>query len=280
MKKNVQLVVGEFPTFGNSQTRAIGTPDEGKTSWAVGDELFLEMNSKTLRTKYATFTYNDSKWELISGELSYKEDEVSVFLHVYYAPNYKWEAGKLILKEGKVAGTDEYIEGKAKIAYNGEIIIVSFADATRNCCFCKQHRRDKGYHSTKIAEGDMNIRLNLASDAGADEFEAIRTAIDNALLHDGTIDLTIIRCETIPNYVFRHIWKLKSVKMSDVKEIEERAFGGCEYLREVEVPSLNRLYCSHYTANDDKDYAGSDEHNSKEFLGYRFKSITCRYPVK
>ncbi len=29
-----------------------------------------------------------------------------------------------------------------------------------------------------------------------------------------------------------------------------------------------------------KDYAGSDEHNSKKFLGYRFKSITCRYPVK
>ena len=29
-----------------------------------------------------------------------------------------------------------------------------------------------------------------------------------------------------------------------------------------------------------KDYAGSDEHNSKKFLGYRFKSIICRYPVK
>ena len=41
MKKNVQLVVGEFPSFGDSQTRAIGTPDEGKTSWAVGDELLI-----------------------------------------------------------------------------------------------------------------------------------------------------------------------------------------------------------------------------------------------
>ena len=29
-----------------------------------------------------------------------------------------------------------------------------------------------------------------------------------------------------------------------------------------------------------KDYAGSDEHNSKKFLEYRFKSTTCRYPVK
>ena len=131
-KNNIQLVVGEFPAFGESQTRAIGTPDEGKTSWAEGDELLLEMTSKTFGTKYAAFTYNGSSWELTSGELSYKEDEVPTFPHVYYAPNYKWEAGKLVLKEGKVAGTDEYIEGKANITPNGQGINVSFADATRN----------------------------------------------------------------------------------------------------------------------------------------------------
>ena len=131
-KSNVQLVVGEFPAFGDSQTRAIGTPDEGKTSWAEGDELLLEMTSKTLGTKYAAFTYNGSSWELASGELSYKEDEVPTFPHVYYAPNYKWEAGKLVLKEGKVAGTDEYIEGTAQITPNGQSITVNFSGATRN----------------------------------------------------------------------------------------------------------------------------------------------------
>lgn len=131
-KSNVQLVVGEFPAFGDSQTRAIGTPDEGKTSWAKGDELLLEMTSKTLGTKYAAFKYNGSSWELASGELSYKEDEVPTFPHVYYAPNYKWEAGKLVLKEGKVAGTDEYIEGKAEITGNAQSIIVKFSEATRN----------------------------------------------------------------------------------------------------------------------------------------------------
>ena len=131
-KNNVQLVVGEFPAFGDSQTRAIGTPDPGKTSWAEGDELLLEMTSKTFGTKYAAFKYNGSNWELASGELSYKEDEVPTFPHVYYAPNYKWEAGKLVLKEGKVAGTDEYIEGKANITPNGQAITVEFSKATRN----------------------------------------------------------------------------------------------------------------------------------------------------
>ena len=129
-KSNVQLVVGEFPAFGDSQTRAIGTPDEGKTSWAEGDELLLEIDNTSYGKQYATFTYNGKSWELTSGELVYREGDPAYIPHVYYAPNYKWEAGKLVLKEGKDPGTDEYIEGNAIITGNG--INVSFAEATRN----------------------------------------------------------------------------------------------------------------------------------------------------
>ena len=131
-KSNVQLVVGEFPAFGDSQTRTIGTPDPGKTSWAVGDELLLVIDNTSYGSHSATFTYNGKSWELTSGELVYREGDPAYIPHVYYAPNYKWEAGKLVLKEGKVAGTDEYIEGNAKITGNGETITVSFAEATRN----------------------------------------------------------------------------------------------------------------------------------------------------
>ena len=130
-KNNVQLVVGEFPAFGDSQTRAIGIPDEGKTSWAVGDELLLEIDNTTYGRHSATFTYNGKSWELTSGELVYREGDPAYIPHVYYAPNYKWEAGELFLKKGKVAGTDEYIEGKAS-THDGKVIIVSFAKATRN----------------------------------------------------------------------------------------------------------------------------------------------------
>ena len=131
-KNNVQLVVGEFPAFGDSQTRAIGTPDEGKTSWAEGDELLLEIDNTHYGRHNATFTYNGKSWELTSGELVYREGDPAYIPHVYYAPNYKWEAGKLVLKEGKVAGTDEYIEGTAQITPNGEAITVKFSEATRN----------------------------------------------------------------------------------------------------------------------------------------------------
>ena len=331
-KSNVQLVVGEFPAFGDSQTRAIGTPDPGKTSWAVGDELLLEMTSKTLGTKYAAFTYNGSSWELASGELSYKEDEVPTFPHVYYAPNYKWEAGKLVLKEGKVAGTDEYIEGKANITPNGEAITVKFAEATRNysrlriatmpnkpitvsinkytpagssdmkwdqnyaltsdekgnaylygtfgqyCDFevkyegaplashtfyqaaenAKSYVLDatvisansaeeiKSAIEQEVANSKTAIRLNLASDAGANEFKTIREAFKN--VKDATIDLTLIGCKEIPADGLKELNALKSIFLPDVTKIGMNALSRCVYLEEICAPNVSTI--------DERAFAG------------------------
>ena len=210
-KNNVPLVVGEFPAFGDSQTRAIGTPDEGKTSWAVGDELLLEMTSKTLGTKYAAFKYNGSNWELASGELSYKEDEVPTFPHVYYAPNYKWEAGKLVLKEGKVAGTDEYIEGKAEITPNGQGITVKFAEATRN------------YSRLRIAtmpNKPITVSINKYTPAGSSSmewFQDIALTSDekgNAYLYGNfvTNSLFTVKYEEAPLATYKFSQESKNAK--------------------------------------------------------------------
>ena len=328
-KSNVQLVVGEFPAFGDSQTRAIGTLDEGKTSWAEGDELLLEMTSKTFGTKYAAFKYNGSSWELASGELSYKEDEVPTFPHVYYAPNYKWEAGKLVLKEGKVAGTDEYIEGKANITPNGQGINVSFAEATRNYSrlriatmpnkqitvtinyftpagssnmawsqyyaltsdekgnaylygtfvknsqftvkyggaplatykFSQESKNAKSYAldatvisansaeeiksaiKQEVANSKTAIRLNLASDAGDNEFKAIREAFEN--VKSGTIDLTLIGCKEIPadglNNQSGGLEALKSITLPDVTKIGMNALLFCVDLEEICAPNVSAI---------------------------------------
>ena len=334
-KSNVQLVVGEFPVFGDSQTRAIGTPDEGKTSWAEGDELLLEMTSKTLGTKYAAFKYNGSSWELASGELSYKEDEVPTFPHVYYAPNYKWEAGKLVLKEGKAAGTDEYIEGTANITPNGQGINVSFAKATRNYSrlriatmpnkqitvdidqyipagsnmeryqdialtsdekgnaylygtfgksaevtvkygraplathkFSQATENAKSYVldatvisansaeeiksaiEQEVANSKTAIRLNLASDAGDNEFNAIREAFKNVRgnVQDGTIDLTLIGCKEIPADGLKELNALKSIFLPDVTKIGMNALFRCVYLEEICAPNVSTI--------DERAFAG------------------------
>ena len=262
---------------------------------------------------------------MASGELSYKEDEVPTFPHVYYAPNYKWEAGKLVLKEGKVAGTDEYIEGKAEITPNGEAITVEFSKATRNYSrlriatlpneqitvdteyftpagssnmkqegnytltsdekgnaylygtfennsevtvkyreaalttykFSKETENAKSYAldatvisansaeeiysaiKQEIADGKTAIRLNLASDAGDNEFNAIREAFEN--VKSGTIDLTLIGCKEIPVNGLYRIMALKSITLPDVTKIRMDALSYCLYLQEICAPNVSAI---------------------------------------
>ena len=91
-----------------------------------------------------------------------------------------------------------------------------------------------------LAAGKTDITLNLAKDFN--DFSKIRNAIRNAAPNDeGTIELTIIGVETIPEEAFKRMSQLKSVKMPDVKEIKNYAFSECQYLTVVEAPSLNKL---------------------------------------
>ena len=91
-----------------------------------------------------------------------------------------------------------------------------------------------------LAAGKTDITLNLAKDFN--DFSKIRNAIRNAAPNDkGTIELTIIGVETIPEEAFKRMSQLKSVKMPDVKEIKQYAFSECIYLTVVEAPSLNKL---------------------------------------
>ena len=329
-KSNVQLIVGEFPAFGDSQTRAIGTPAEGKTSWAEGDELLLEIDNTSYGKQYATFTYNGKSWELTSGELVYREGDPAYIPHVYYAPNYKWEAGKLVLKEGKDPGTDEYIEGNARISGNGEDINVSFAEATRNYSRLRiatmpnkpitvaiskytpagssDMKWDQNYALTsdekgnaylygtfennsevtvkyreatlathtflqktenamsyaldatvisansaeeiksaieqKVADSKTAIRLNLAFDAGANEFNAIREAFEK-VKSGGTIDLTLIGCKEIPanglNNQSGGLEALKSITLPDVTKIGKYALYFCVDLEEICAPNVSAI---------------------------------------
>ena len=331
-KNNVQLVVGEFPAFGDSQTRAIGTPDEGKTSWAEGDELLLVIDNTSYGSHSATFTYNGKSWELTSGELVYREGDPAYIPHVYYAPNYKWANTSLMLKKGKAAGTDELIEGNAIITGNGETITVSFAEATRKYSrlriatlpneqitvdtedftpagssdmeqkgnytltsdekgnaylygnfvtnskftvkyeevplaihkFSQATENAKSYAldatvisvnsaeeiksaiKQEVADGKTAIRLNIASDAGANEFKTIREAFKN--VQDATIDLTLIGCKEIPADGLNDIKALKSIFLPDVTKIGKNALSRCVYLKEICAPNVSTI--------DERAFAG------------------------
>ena len=375
-KSNVQLVVGEFPAFGDSQTRAIGTPDEGKTSWAEGDELLLVIDNTSYGSHSATFTYNGKSWELTSGELVYREGDPAYIPHVYYAPNYKWANTSLMLKKGKAAGMDEYIEGTARITGNGETITVSFAEATRkysrlriatlpneqitvdtedftpagssdmeqkgnytltsdekgnaylygnfvtNSQFTVKYEEAplathkfsqatvnaksyvldatvisansaeeiKSAIKQEVANSKTAIRLNIASDAGANEFNAIREAFEK--VKSGTIDLTLIGCKEIPanglNNQAGGLEALKSITLPDVTKIGKNALLCCVDLEEICAPNVSAIdeyafyrcdYLKKVTLGELTDVKGDYEHGGGIFgLDPSIKNIVLYLP--
>lgn len=168
-----------------------------------------------------------------------------------------------------------------------------------------------GAIANKIAEGKTNINLILTSEADENVFDNINYGLMEA--SDGTINLTVMGCKKIPSSAFKHFTMLKSITLPDVEEIGEYAFANCTRLQKVVLGNLKKVYgnkdsggifdgCDpkHYidlvlskdqkvmndgeaegrycwTADIITDYDLSDEHVSKKFLGYEFKSITCRY---
>ena len=125
----LQFVVSDFPTFGEStQTRAIGTQDEGKTAWENGDQIIVTLISQKYGEQAAALTYNGSSWST-EASLSYLENETPS-VSVFYAPCYEvTEEGTMQLRSGMQLGMTEYLSGNYEIE-NG-IMTITFEDAIR-----------------------------------------------------------------------------------------------------------------------------------------------------
>ena len=98
----------------------------------------------------------------------------------------------------------------------------------------------------EIADGKTAIRLNIASDAGDNEFKAIREAFKN--VKSGTIDLTLIGCKEIPADGLNDIKALKSIFLPDVTKIGMNALFRCVYLEEICAPNVSTI--------DERAFAG------------------------
>ena len=162
----------------------------------------------------------------------------------------------------------------------------------------------------ELDAGKTYINIILAPDVDKETLEAILIGLQDAGY--GSINLTLIGCKKIPYEGFKHFNMLKSIVLPDVTEIEENAFSDCSGLQKVVLGNLTKVYgnvrnngifdgCETrsidlvlskdqkamndgeaegrycWTADIITDYDLSNEHVSKKFLGYEFKSITCRY---
>ena len=126
---NLQFVVGDFPAFGEgTQTRAIGTQDEGKTAWENGDQIIVTLTSQKYGEQAAALTYDGSSWST-EASLSYLENETPS-VSVFYAPCYEvTEEGSMQLRSGMQLGMTEYLSGNYEMD-NG-IMTITFEGAIR-----------------------------------------------------------------------------------------------------------------------------------------------------
>ena len=96
----------------------------------------------------------------------------------------------------------------------------------------------------EVADGKTAIRLNLASDAGDNEFKAIREAFENVKGYS-TIDLTLIGCKEIPadglNNQSGGLEALKSITLPDVTKIGKNALLFCVDLEEICAPNVSAI---------------------------------------
>ena len=123
----LQFVVSDFPMFGEgTQTRVIGTQDEGKTAWADGDKILVHLYSQKYGDQAATLTFDagSNTWESDDASLSYLENETPTITAVY-APDCEIKSDKtIVLLEGKKYGEAEYILAKTTIS--GNTVDISF----------------------------------------------------------------------------------------------------------------------------------------------------------
>lgn len=329
VKSNIRFVVDDFPMFEKPSTRTIGKEDNGKTAWAVGDEICVKLRSQELGTQTAILKYNGVKFEIQDGKSLYYLDGEPVTAYAYYAPNRRWINGSLELKDGESDGTAEFLEATCNVHYgDNNYVDISFANATRNYSrlriatipkteikvavkgftpvftdfslditytltsnekgnaylygnffnnsnvtvksgeaplstytFTKATESGRSYAldatvtsannaeeikaaiAQNIAEGKTAIRLSLASDAGDDEFEAIRESLKN--VKEGTIDLTLIGCEQIPanglDNESGEVEALKSISLPNVTKIGKKALSYCVYLQEIYAPNVSAI---------------------------------------
>lgn len=146
--------------------------------------------------------------------------------------------------------------------YNNSIVTVKYRGATlKTYKFSKETENAKSYAldatvisansaeeiksaiKQEVANSKTAIRLNIASDAGDNEFNAICEAFKN--VQRGTIDLTLIGCKEIPanglNNQAGELEALKSITLPDVTKIGKYALYFCVDLEEICAPNVSAI---------------------------------------
>ena len=118
----VTFLVDEFPAF-DPNSRAVGTPDAGKSAWEAGDALFVltDAGSSTTLTRS-----EEGEW-IPAGVLAGLTPECAI--SVIYAPNCELVEGVVNPKADLPLGTGEYFFTPGH--YADGVVTIAFGDTRR-----------------------------------------------------------------------------------------------------------------------------------------------------
>ena len=240
----LQFVVGDFPTFGEgTQTRVIGTQDEGKTAWEKDDQIIVTLTSQKYGEQAAALTYNGSSWST-EASLSYLENETPS-VSVFYAPCYEvTEEGTIQLRSGMQLGMTEYLYGNYQIE-NG-IMTITFEDAIRD------------YSRLRIA-GLENQTLTVtttdftpAGPEGSTAPESYTLTTDekgNAYLYGTFVEGATVNVKkgdvTLTDYTFTFTTELIQSYALDARPVIDGTLGGKTEATEEELAAMVELLKSY-----------------------------------
>lgn len=93
--------------------------------------------------------------------------------------------------------------------------------------------------NTQLEMGN-DVVLTLTSNASSDIFDAIKTAIKEKGVADGSVNLTLKNVMTIPDGTFKDVTWLNKVTLPDAVTIGKNAFGGSS-LKDIEAPKVSTV---------------------------------------
>lgn len=97
--------------------------------------------------------------------------------------------------------------------------------------------------NTQLEMGN-DVVLTLTSNASSDIFDAIKTAIKEKGVADGSVNLTLKNVMTIPDGTFKGVTWLNKVTLPDAVTIDKNAFSGSS-LKDIEAPKVSTVKCLH-----------------------------------
>ena len=93
--------------------------------------------------------------------------------------------------------------------------------------------------NTQLEMGN-DVVLTLTSNASLDLFDAIKAAIKEKGVADGSVNLTLKNVMTIPDGTFKDVTWLNKVTLPDAVTIGKNAFGGSS-LKDIEAPKVSTV---------------------------------------